>query len=148
MKSSSFLAVIVIGIILVGCQKPVIEPNGLVSSWEIYQVDSCWTGNSFGDSIFHTVAEIPASGFIYFYEDSTCLFEMEPRYSCGRPIYPWSINPTNDSITFFYSIYWERSLIKVLNPEILEFYRSTCTPSPGLGTTTYYLFKGRRIENQ
>ncbi len=147
MNAKFSLPFLVCALLILGCNKTNVDPNGLVGSWKIYQIDSSYIVPSDDDPHWILLEEIPTDGIIHFYGDSSGLYEIEDRFSCGIGNFLWSLNKTNDTLSFTYSSITDIAIIYTLNKDSMEFRRGTCTGPQGTGYGLSYLFKTKRTIN-
>lgn len=145
MKRVLLVSVLTCLLVLYSCDKPIVKKVGLVGSWHVYQIDSCFSVPTIADSIKHLVEEMPVDGLVHFYDDSTGLFNVGDRFTCGKNNFSWSVNPGLDTLRVEWELIWTYAFIDSLDQERLNFYIGTCRGSPGLGTVTYYLYRTARL---
>lgn len=144
MRTYNLFIILVIITAIFSCKPEVIpEPEeGWIGTWKISQVDSAYLIRWMDDSI-SVVEEIPITGYIHFYKDSTGLFEVPIRFNCNRPEFSWShYNGAEDTLHLNYAGSGTGELIIALEftDHKLVFRKPTCFGSPGMGSTALYRF--------
>lgn len=135
-------------LIVISCCKddPPVSSNPPIGSWEVYQVDSSYIVPVVNDTLWTLIESIPTSGFIHFYEDSTGSFEFPDRFRCGVDHFSWSLNHSNDTISFSHSTGQFLGIIISMNKDSLEFRKGTCTGPPGSGYALSYFIMSTKVK--
>jgi hypothetical protein len=145
-----FLSVVISVLALVyGCEKEPKATTGLVGDWELVSVDSCW-GYFVADSLIvpKGIPILNETGIIHLYKDSTALFDLSTRLTCGLKDFSWKHNDSNNQFILNCPNYQCPIPVYIdsLSTETLNFYYYTCNGASHVGANPFYLFKTRRIK--
>jgi hypothetical protein len=103
--------ILVICSILFGCKKDIVEPIGLLGSWELVSVDTCYRSSPFSLYDYSELVPIEGeSGKIDFFNDSTGYLELSDRLVVQNNSFSWKYTNLSDTAHLFFPIYISKNI--------------------------------------